>query len=176
MASAITQVFSVLARQNAYANNILFRVASKLSREELEAAKSPSRESAYRLLVHLLSAEAYYLTQLRGGGRTISKEMMTSFGEIVRFAADHNDGFVDFVASLSDDDLTREVTIEFSDKSQFRYLVWQVLTQVFLHSAQHRGELSIVLSELGHPLPIDDIIARFAKESGQPWPYKSASS
>ncbi|MFN8455860.1 MAG: hypothetical protein U0401_14540 [Anaerolineae bacterium] len=41
-----------------------------------------------------------------------------------------------------------------------------------LHSAQHRGELSILLSELGHPLLIDDIIVRFTEESGQSWPFK----
>ena len=38
----------------------------------------------------------------------------------------------------------------------------------FMHSAQHGGELSILLSALGYPLPIDDIIVRFTEERGQP--------
>lgn len=172
MTSGMAQVFHALARQNAYANNILFQVAAKLTPAELEAAQSPSRESAYQLLVHLLTAEAFYLAQIGGEARTINKETRATMEQLVLLATAHNDSFVAFVTALREDDLTREVTLEFSNKSQFRYLVWQVLTQVFLHSAQHRGELSILLSALGHPLPIDEIIIRFAEESGQPWPYK----
>ncbi len=172
MAVGMAQVFHAHARQNAYANNILFQVAAKLTVAALEAAQSPSRESAYALLVHLLTAEAFYMTQVGGNTQLINKAAVTTIDQLVSLATVHNERFVAFVAALHDGDLVREVTVEFSDKTQVRYQVWQVLMQVFLHSAQHRGELSILLSALGQPLPIDEIIVRFAEENGQPWPYK----
>jgi uncharacterized damage-inducible protein DinB len=45
-----------------------------------------------------------------------------------------------------------------------------LLAQAFVHSTHHRGELSIVLSHLGHPLPTLDIIIPFVTWSGQKWP------
>ena len=126
-------------------------------------------------IVHLLTTGTFYLTKIGGDALPINQERLTTIDELVLFATAHNKRFVAFVTTLHDEDLAHEVTVEFSDKSQVRYLVWQVLTQVFLHSAHHRGELSILLSALGQPLPIDEIIVRFAEESGQPWPYKGVS-
>jgi uncharacterized damage-inducible protein DinB len=45
-----------------------------------------------------------------------------------------------------------------------------LMLQSLIHSVHHRGELSIVMTGLGHPLPTLDIILHFARESGQPWP------
>lgn len=170
METGIAYVIGALARQNADANRILFQVATRLTLAQLEAARSPSRESADRLLVHVLTAEVFYLRQLGGVGPTFNAALADSLDGIAQFAAEHHDRLLSFITRLSAADLAREVPITFSNGAQYRFLTWQVLLQVFGHSAQHRGELSIVLSELGHPLPIDDIIVRFAQESGQPWP------
>ncbi len=48
--------------------------------------------------------------------------------------------------------------------------VWQLLLQAFIHAVHHRGELSILLSQIDHPLPTLDIILHFVEESGQDWP------
>ncbi|MFN8445673.1 MAG: DinB family protein [Caldilineaceae bacterium] len=173
MTSGMAQVFGALARQNAYANQILFQEASKLTLETLDATKSASRESAYRLLVHLLTVEALYFRQIKGGnGRVIDKEATTSLDSVVAIAAQHGEEFLEYVTTLTDEELGRDTIFQFSNGARVHYPVWQLLTQVLMHSAQHRGELSILLSELGHPLPINDIIIRFTEESGQPWPFK----
>lgn len=173
MTTGMAQVFGALARQNAYANQILFQEASKLSLETLEATKSASRESAYRLLVHLLTAETLYFRQIKGdNGRVIDKEATASLDSLVAIAAQHGPEFLEYVSALTDEDLERDTIFQFSNGGRVHYPVWQLLTQVFMHSNQHRGELSILLSELGHPLPINDILVRFTEESGQPWPFK----
>lgn len=169
--SAHTTTIRALSRQNAYANQVLFSVARTLSQAQLEATTSPSRETAYTLLVHVLAAEAHYLSQLTGSGPTLTPAIRSAFEQVQAFAADHQRRLDAYVNTLSEDDLLRPVTIKFSAIGEFQFAVWQVLLQVFLHSAQHRGELSILLSGLGHPLPIDDVIVHFARESGQPWPH-----
>jgi uncharacterized damage-inducible protein DinB len=50
--------------------------------------------------------------------------------------------------------------------------LWLLLMQAFVHSTLHRGELSIVLSNFGHPLPTLDIIIPFIEWNGQIWPTK----
>jgi len=76
-----------------------------------------------------------------------------------------------FIQILADADLRRE--IDFQIGSQPLHLpLWQMLLQAFVHSTHHRGELSIVLSQLGHPLPTLDIILPFVEWSGQTWPGK----
>ncbi len=69
-----------------------------------------------------------------------------------------------------DADLDRQVQVTLRGRP-FQFPMWQLLSQAFVHSTHHRGELSIVLTELGHPLPTLDIIVHFAKESGQAWPW-----
>jgi uncharacterized damage-inducible protein DinB len=49
---------------------------------------------------------------------------------------------------------------------------WQMLAQSLISSVHHRGELSIVMTGLGYPLPTLDPILQFVKESGQEWPFK----
>ena len=45
------------------------------------------------------------------------------------------------------------------------------LLALYIYNSIHRrGELSIVLSGLGHPLPTLDIILHFFAQSGQEWP------
>jgi uncharacterized damage-inducible protein DinB len=41
--------------------------------------------------------------------------------------------------------------------------------QASTHSTQHRAELGILLGQMGHSLPTQDIIIHFIKESGQSW-------
>jgi uncharacterized damage-inducible protein DinB len=47
----------------------------------------------------------------------------------------------------------------------------QFLAQSLLASIHHRGELSIVMTGLGYPLPTLDPIIQFVQESGQEWPF-----
>ncbi|MDO9121852.1 MAG: DinB family protein, partial [Anaerolineaceae bacterium] len=71
--------------------------------------------------------------------------------------------------------VTNEKLLEIVDipigEHPFKLARWQLLTQSLLHSAHHRGELSIVMTGLGHPLPTLDAIIAFIHESGQTWPW-----
>jgi len=51
----------------------------------------------------------------------------------------------------------------------FRLARWQMLTQSLIHSVHHHGELSIVMTGLGYPLPTLDPILKYIRDSGQVW-------
>ena len=69
---------------------------------------------------------------------------------------------------VSEDLLAQEIIIPIGGQD-IKLARWQFLTQSLMHSTHHRGELSIVLTGLGHPLPTLDIIIEFVQESGQQW-------
>ena len=59
------------------------------------------------------------------------------------------------------------VHLNFGPEMSFNFPVWQIVLQVYNHSMIHRGELSILLTELGHPLPNMDILIQFGEQTGQ---------
>ena len=77
----------------------------------------------------------------------------------------------EFIAGRNETELAREIRIQMGDH-WLTLRMWQMLVQAFVHSTHHRGELSIVLTELGYPLPTLDIIIHHVRQSGQDWPWE----
>lgn len=154
---------------NVYANRLVLETAAALSEEALARAASPSHTSVRNLLLHMLGAEAGFLERCQGRELEIpdlpTVELLHSFWDDL--AIDRQS----YIASLDEPDLAREVRVELLHRN-FRFPVWQLLLQALIHSTHHRGELSIVLTELGHPLPTLDAIIHFANQSGQAWPLE----
>ncbi len=170
--TGLAAVYGVLARQNAYANRVLFTEALQLGQEALEEAGSPSRESVHQLLCHLTAVEDNYLSQIRGVARRFNQTSAMPLTDVAALADETSRALLDYVTSLTEPEFERVVEFRFSTGALVRYPVWQILTQILIHSTHHRGELSVLLSALGRPLPIDDIIVRFTDESGQDWPFR----
>jgi uncharacterized damage-inducible protein DinB len=164
-------MLQALAQYNNHANKILMEAASKLTAEEFSNTASPSRESFKKLLLHLLAVEAAYYARCRGEKFSFDPKAFPTFGAVEDFANATAIHLTRLIDSLSEDDYAREVTGRFGDES-LHFPIWQMLLHAFMHTARHRGELSIILSHLGQPLPIPDIIVQFADASGQEWPFE----
>lgn len=73
-----------------------------------------------------------------------------------------------FIGALDDADMIREVQVQLVNQ-EFVFSVGELLLRALIHSIHYRGELSVVLTGLGHPLPTLDIILHFIGQSGQAW-------
>jgi uncharacterized damage-inducible protein DinB len=166
-------LIQALARYNLDANRILMNAAAQLSEEEFSNTPSPSRESVKGLLLHLFMVEAAYDARCRGNPFKIDRDALNTFREIQQFADQTAHDLQEFMASLTEEDFDRVVTAPFGDQT-LRLALWQMLLHTFMHTARHRGELSMILSQLGHPLPIPDLIVQFVDQSGQTWPFERA--
>lgn len=162
-------LLQALANYNNYANTILLETVAKLNAEELKAAPSPSRGSVLILVHHIFAVEAHFLAECRGELFTFDPQTVATLSQLTAFGKTHGNALTTFISVLDDATCTREIEVHIGEHT-FRLAIWQVLTQLFLHSAQHRGELSILLTELGYPLAIDDIIVHFIEGNGQLWP------
>lgn len=165
------EILSALARYNIQANHILMNAVSKLTPDEFANTPSPSRETIKDLLLHLIVVEAAYYSRCRGDKFDFDSKVYRTFSDIKGFANRTANDLQKLMDSLTEDDFSKQVTAKFGDES-LHLPLWQMLLHTFMHTARHRGELSIILSQLGRPLPIPDLIVQFVDESGQTWPFE----
>jgi uncharacterized damage-inducible protein DinB len=161
-----------LHRYNDYANGLVFDAAGNLSDEDLQKSSSPSHGTVKMLLIHMLGTETHFLSACLGCDLDLPvsrdnpplEAIREGFGEISRKRMNFLDG-------TKEEDITEVIPVEIGP-GIVNLPRWQMLAQSLLHSAHHRGELSIVMTGLGQPLPTLDPILQFVKESGQEWPLK----
>jgi uncharacterized damage-inducible protein DinB len=156
-----------LCGYNVYANQLVWDIASRLSEDELTRPASPSHESVLKMLEHMLTVEAVFLARCQDV--RIDRPDLPTLADLIRYWAEIEQATQAFIAAQTEDDLKRPVVALSTQPLQLP--IWQLLLQAFTHSTHHRGELSIVLTELGYPLPTLDIIVHFAGRSGQAWPW-----
>lgn len=156
-----------LCHYDAHANSLMFEVVAKLTEDEFTRDSSPSHGSVRNLMLHTLRTERGFLSlcQEREG----KKPDLRDAAEIQHYWEDLDREMRDWIASQSEDDLRTEIALPFQLKGgYYRLPKWQLLLQALVHCIQHRGELSIVLTELGHPLPNLDIILHFIERNPKP--------
>ncbi len=153
-----------LCDYDAYANNLVFQVVAKLTEDEFTRDSSPSYGSVRKLLLHTLRTERVFFSLCQE--RPVQElPNLPLASDIQQYWMKLEREMQDWLGSQSDDSLKREIALPFQLKGQFyRLSKWELLLQALVHGIQHRGELSIVLTELGHPLPNLDIIIHFVEQ------------
>lgn len=158
----------LLGDYNAYANQTVLGVAAQLSADQWMRQASPSHGTVRKLLLHMLGGERYFLSSCQGS--TFSPREFASLStvdEICAYWQHLARETHDFVAGLDEMDLARDQAITLGAHN-YHFPVWQWFASSFAHSAQHRGELSVVLTQLGHPLPDLDMLLYLVEQTGQP--------
>ncbi len=162
----------VFHHYNDHANGLVLQTASSMDESALVAQTSPSHGSVLALLTHMLTTEFFFLA--RSEGKPVNPkaapdkslglpEVTAAFTQV----AAERQKYLDWV---SEERLMEIIEIPIGGQP-FKLPRWQLLAQSLIHSAHHRGELSIVMTSLGYPLPTLDPIIPFINESGQHWPW-----
>jgi uncharacterized damage-inducible protein DinB len=157
------EMLAALCRYSAYANGLVLVAAAGLSDDDFEAEMSPSRGSVGGLLRHMLSSDIVWTARCRGQEPQIDAARLAARADVPAYWAEVERERLAFVEGCAEADLARAVATEIQGQ-RVQLPVWQMLLQAFLHATHHRGELSIVLTELGHPLPTLDVILQFVQE------------
>ncbi|PKO14594.1 MAG: hypothetical protein CVU39_14045 [Chloroflexi bacterium HGW-Chloroflexi-10] len=155
---------------NIYANKLVLDVVENLTDKEFAQECSPSRGSVHGLLSHMLECEAFFLAQCQAHPFELEFGDLSALANIRRYWHKLEQEQLSYIGSLNQADLIRDIQVQLREQKLI-FPVWQLLVQALIHSVHHRGELSIVLSALNHPLPTLDIILHFIKQSEQNWPY-----
>jgi uncharacterized damage-inducible protein DinB len=154
---------------NRYANRLVFECAARLEPADLVRQASPSHDSAFGILQHLLATETGFLDNALG--EPFSFQRASNLEELRLYSETLAEKQLAYLQAISEEALLEDIPARIG-RQDFHFPRWQLLAQGFVHSTHHRGELSIVMTALGQPLPTLDIIIPFAENSGQPWPWK----
>ncbi len=153
---------------NVYANKLVLDTVENLTEKEFIQECSPSRGSVRGLLTHMLECEAFFLAQCQGRSIELDFTELSTPPSIRQYWSKLEQEQLDFIGALNEGEILRDISVRIREQPLV-FPMWELLAQALIHSVHHRGELSIVLTELNHPLPTLDIILHFIKESGQNW-------
>jgi len=151
-ADPIARPFRQLARNARLANARLDRACMALQPGEWEAPRTSFFPSLKETMVHLLDADRYYIDNLRGARPEGTRDTAAEFASE---RAKVDDWLVDFCEDLAAQDLLREVSIPWPERT-LTETVADTLLHVFMHGQHHRGQVHSMLSGTSVPPPQTD--------------------
>jgi uncharacterized damage-inducible protein DinB len=149
-----------LADYHAYATKKMLATVEKLGESQLSQEKSLSHGTIRRLLQHMMGTETFFLTICQGHSLDFDPTRYNRLEEIRAYW----DGLLHrmrrYIETVEKDELERGREFQLHERA-YELPAWKLLVYAFMHAAHHRGELSVLLSELGQPLPTIDILTHF---------------
>jgi uncharacterized damage-inducible protein DinB len=124
---------------------------------------APEDEAALKWYAHVLAAERLWYLRLHGQDWTTQRVWPSmSLDECAALAEQNAGQYAQYVARLIEADLSREVRYTNSAGDTFSNTIGDILSQVALHGAHHRGQIASSLRAHGADPPALDFI-RFAR-------------
>jgi len=127
----------------------------------LEALRRSSGSDTQALTIysHVLGAEAVWLARLAGRPSDVAVWPILSLEQAASLAERNAAELDALLASLSPDDLGREVDYRTSDGRAFRSSIEDILLHVALHGSYHRGQIALLIRGGGGEPASTDYIA-----------------
>lgn len=153
-----------LASFNDHANSLILETANRLGEVALKTEISPSHKHALGLLWHMLECEIFFLAACQDrSAEEIEIKNLAVLSE--RWPLIDQD-IQAYIAGLNKGEEETIVAVKIAS-TLYHFPIWQLFAHTFIHTAHHRGEISILFSQLGNPLPTLDAILYFIESSGQ---------
>lgn len=151
-----------------WANQKLFQVISQLTTEEYTRSVAGGHGSVRNTMVHLLSTEWGWLSRC-GGPERISRLDPDDYPTVESLTEewDRVEGYMrDFLTGLEDDDLARSVEYTGGEARTCSMPLGELLQHTANHAAHHRGQVAVLLRELGYDPGHFDLLFYFADKHG----------
>jgi uncharacterized damage-inducible protein DinB len=138
--------------------------AASLTKQQYTQAAGLDHDSISKTLAHTLAAEALWRLRLGGVGDALLPEIDAATPDALRVMWQAEERALGLLLKrVTDTTLDRPVEYVTSQGSRRSEPVWQVLVQLVNHGTQHRSEVALVLTRLGHSPGFLDFIV-FARE------------
>lgn len=127
---------------------------------------APAAPTVLRFLAHLLAAEQVWLTRLRGedsAGLAIWPDL--ALPACMRLLEANAAGYQSYLEESAEESLAAIITYRNSKGMEFHSVAADILAQVVLHGAYHRGQIAWELRRAGdEPVNTDYVV--FVREAG----------
>lgn len=155
---------------NYWANHKILPVISRLSTEEFTRSVAGGHGSVRNTMVHLLSTEWGWLSRC-GGHRRGERLKAGDYPTVEPLLKDWDkvEGFMrDFLTQLDDEDLNQMVGYRGNEGRKRAMPMGELLHHSIIHGAHHRGQVAVLLRELGYAPGSFDILFYYAEKHGVP--------
>lgn len=148
----LTEAIQTMYRYNAWANQHVLDGADYLTAGQLLASRDGGIGSIRDTLVHIMGAQELYLARWQGASpsRMLAPAQFPDLAAVRSRWADIEAETQAFVAGLDGDRLGRVVEYTNLEGEQWAYPLWQQMLQQVNHATQHRSEVALLLTQLGH--------------------------
>jgi uncharacterized damage-inducible protein DinB len=152
-----------LFKFNYWAKARLMSVLESLSGEQFVKDLGSSHGGIHGTLVHIVGAENIWLS--RWTDQTVLKllgpEDYPTLAAVRKKWDEVEGGMSQFLASLTEENISAVVTYKTIEGKQFSYPLWQIMQHVVNHSSYHRGQIVTMLRQLGIKPIGTDLIAYY---------------
>jgi uncharacterized damage-inducible protein DinB len=157
------EYYVTMADYNQWMNQRLYALCAEISDETRKADAGAFFKSIHGTLNHLLYGDRAWMgrfTQRSFDLPNIGQDLYDNFDEL-RHARDEMDREIcTWARTLSSDWLSQPFTFTSAVDGQSRTRpTWLLVTHLFNHQTHHRGQLTTLLSQLGHNPGVTDLPA-----------------
>lgn len=131
--------------------------ATRAILETLRSSGHPPQR-AVRLMSHIIGAEMVWLARIEGKASTQPVWPEWSLDELIDHSRLLEEPWTRYLASLTAEDLGREVTYTNSRGEKFGSSIHDIISHLGLHAAYHRGQVNAALREADLQPPAIDYI------------------
>jgi uncharacterized damage-inducible protein DinB len=145
---------------NLWANERMLVACESLTLEQWSRNLGHSWGNVHGLLTHMFAAEVIWLSRLKGESpkKLHQAAEFPTFGELERAWVQGELDLKQFIDSLDEKDLSREVTYTNTKGETYTNYLGHLLLHLANHNNHHRGELAAMLAVLNVPHPEDDLL------------------
>lgn len=137
---------------SAWANQRVLEAAARLERERYFAPAGTSFGAVHDTLVHIMGAQWVWLQRWQGES-PLALPQPADFPDLAALRARWDEveaATVRFLESLDEAALQREVSYTNTRGRAFAFPLWQLMLHQVNHATQHRSEVAMALTGLGH--------------------------
>lgn len=144
-----------------WANRRILGCAAELAPDDFTRDLGASHGGVRGTLTHMLSAEWIWLERFRGGGpeRHLEPSAFAAVTALAERWAGVDRERDAWLAGLAPGGLGALCRYRNFSGQPFEAPLWQLVQHVANHSSFHRGQVVLLLRQLGRPLPATDLVA-----------------
>lgn len=154
-----------LLKYDAWADLEMIRSLASVPETVLEQSRQESPRPIQVLIAHIIGANWNWLARTQGERPPVVIWPDIAPQILDRTLTDVHAAWLTYVAALSDDDLSRVVTYANSKGNEYSNTVFDIITQVVVHSEHHRGQIAQTVRALGGQPALTDYI-QYARTVG----------
>ncbi len=145
------QDIELLYRYDRWANDLVFRCASKLTAEQFTRDLQSSHRSVRDTLAHILAAEWIWLKRWLG---TSPRSLFdpAQFPDVASLSAklrETEQDQIKFIETLTDESIAAAISYTNTKGEQWEYPLGHMMQHLVNHSSYHRGQVTTMLRQLG---------------------------